>query len=121
LLLYVINVLYDGLAKLNIVKNDIKIIQDAEYISSLGEVTHTNNTLEIHQKLLNVVERFDKYCVSYSDIMDVLKKMLLNIHNQWIIDKYRETFYKYICTDRTEIATLISRNLLVVNELAISG
>lgn len=121
MLLYVINVLYDGLAKLNIVKNDIKIIEDAEYISGLGEVYNTHNILDIHQKLLNVVERFNKYYVSYNDIVDALKKLLLNIHNQWIIDRYHETFYKYIFKDRNEIASLIIRNLLVANELAISG
>lgn len=56
MLLYVINVLYDGLVNLNKVKNDIKIMEDAEYISRLGEVDKTHNTLEIHQKLLNVVK-----------------------------------------------------------------
>ena len=121
MLLYVINVLYDGLVNLNKVKNDIKIMEDAEYISRLGEVDKTHNTLEIHQKLLNVVERFNKYYISYNDIMDVLKKLLLNVHNQWIIDRYHETFYKYVFKDRIEIACLISRNLLAANELAISG
>ena len=121
MLLYVINILYDGLLNLNKVKNDINVIEDAEYISKLGEVNNTHNTLEIHQKLLKVVERINKYYISYNDIMDVLKKLLLNIHNQWIIDRYHETFYKYVFNDRIEIVSLIIRNLLVANELAISG
>lgn len=121
MLLYVINILYDGLMNLNKVKNDIKIIEDAEYICRLGEVNNTHNTLEIHQKLLNVVKRFNKYYISYNDITDVLKKLLLNIHNQWLIDRYHETFYKYVFKDKIEIASLIIRNLLVADELAISG
>ena len=121
LILYVINVLYDGLAKLNKNKNDLNILEDAKYITELGKINNTNNISDIHQKLLGIVDIFNKYYISYNEKINVLKNLLLNIHNQWIIDKYYETFYKYRVKDRMEIISLIIGNLLLTDELAISG
>lgn len=119
MIIYVINILYDGLTKLNNIKKKSEILKDAAYISNLGNINKRHNNVDIHQKLLSVVERINKYYVPYEDMMNIIKKLLLNIHNQWIVDKYQEFFYKYICKDRIEAVYLISRNLLAANELAV--
>ena len=121
LLLYIINVLYKNLVNYNIKIEKSTLIKDSVYISELGYIKKESAIMNTHGILIKVVDKMNEYCVPYEEIIFVLRRLLMNVCHEWIIEKYNEVFYKYINLEKQEIALHITRNLLVNNELAMIG
>lgn len=120
MIIYIINILYDNLKRIERLDNFNDIIIDATYIAELGGAKNNSNIMSIHEILLGVVKRLEKYYIAYNDMTTILSKLFMNYHNNWLIDKYHDTFYKYLRKDRSEIAFFVCRNLLVNYELALT-
>lgn len=120
LLLYIINILYKNFVKYNVDIDKSEIIKDSVYISELGYIKPDNSIMSIHEKLIKVVDKMNLYYIPYEEIIRVLGRLLMNLCHSWIIEKYNETFYKYICLEKKEIVLHIVKNLLVNNELALT-
>ncbi len=120
MLLYIINLLWKNFVKCEAEVDKSKLIKDSVYIAELGYVRPDNNIMSIHEGLIKVVDKMNEYDISYEEIILVVGRLLMNFCYNWIIDKYNETFYKYIDLEKKDIVMHITRNLLVNNELAMT-
>ena len=120
MLLYLINLLYEKIRVSEINIDAYKILNDSVYISELGYVKKNSNIMTVHEKLISVVNILNKYCLKYKEIVLIIGSLLKKACYSWILDKYNETFYKYINLNSDEIVLHITQNLLVNNQLAMS-
>lgn len=120
MLLYLMNLLYEKMCLNKIEIDSSGIISDSVYISELGFVKNNNNIMTVHEKLINVVNTLNKYCLQYEEIFLIICSLLEKVCYNWILEKYNDTFYKYINLGHEEAVLHITRNLLVNNQLEMS-
>lgn len=90
--IYILNLLNDGLRKK---KNscereqlNVEIINDTWYISQFAGIKRNFDIKIIKDKVIDIFEVLSKYQLSRQDIIGVLKKLIKNNNNIWILEYF---------------------------------
>ena len=88
--IYILNLLNDGLRKK---KNscereqlNVEIINDTWYISQFAGIKRNFDIKIIKDKVIDIFEVLSKYQLTRQDIIGVLKKLIKNNNNIWILE-----------------------------------
>jgi len=89
--IYILNFLYDGLKKKNNSKenSDFEIIKDTRYISQLAGIQKSFDFKNINDRIIDVFEVLNKYNLTRQDSIGIIKKLINNDNNLWILEKFK--------------------------------
>ena len=89
--IYILNFLYDGLKKKNNSKEnlDFEIIKDTRYISQLAGIQKSFDFKNINDRIIDVFEVLNKYNLTRQDSIGIIKKLINNDNNLWILEKFK--------------------------------
>lgn len=102
--IYILNLLNDGVRKDKCISENLalEIINDTRYIIELGGIKKGAEFKLISERLGYIVELLFKYNLTFKESMCILKKILYNKKNIWIL----ESFYNIDYRSRLDISNL---------------
>jgi dTDP-4-dehydrorhamnose 3,5-epimerase-like enzyme len=90
--IYILNLLNDGLRKKkNLCEREqlnVEIINDTWYISQFAGINRNFDIKIIKDRVIDIFKVLSKYQLSRQDIIGVLKKLIKNNNNIWILEYF---------------------------------